>query len=129
MRGLVTILVLKTLTASQAGAEPLYVPLLVYAASATADLHSTYQFLQYEGFREANPIMKGLSSQPGKLVGVSAALDAGTVYGLHKLVNARWLGGPHPRFERVALYAAATVRFMFALDNYRAITTGAVRRR
>ncbi len=123
------ILGLVLLGARPTGAEPLIIPLAVYAAGASTDLHSTYRFLQYEGFREANPLVKGLSSQPKTLVGVSVIGDALTVYGLHKLVNMKALGGPHPKFERVALYAAASIRFLYAIDNYRAITPESRRKR
>ena len=114
------VLALLALHATLAHAEPLAIPLGVYATAAAADLHSTYRFLQIEGHHERNPFVKGLSNQPGKLVGVSAALDAATVYGVYRLVNLKVFGGPHPRFTRIALYAAAGVRVLYALDNYSA---------
>ena len=109
-------------------AEPLAVPLSVYATAAALDLHSTHRFLQYEGFHETS-WMSRLEHRPGTMIAVSALADAGMVYALSRVVDLKVLGGPHPRFKRIELYAAASVRLLYAVDNYKAITATSVRKR
>lgn len=97
-------------------AEPLVIPLSVYAAAASADLHSMYRGLQYQGVREANPLGAWLSDNPEQLVVFSSLAEAGTVYAVHRL----W-GKRHPRWERVILYTAAAGRIAIAARNYRGV--------
>lgn len=123
------LLLIGLLWTTPAYAEPLKIPLSVYAASAAADLATTYRFLQYEGFREGNPFGAWASDKPKTLMVYSAVSDAAILYGAHKLVNMKIFNGPHPRFEKIVLYGAAGVRFLYALDNYKAITPNSIRRR
>lgn len=95
-------------------AEPLAIPLSLYAAAAAADLHSTYRFLQYDGLHEGNPLVGWLETQPTTLVLVSAGIDVAALYSLH-----RWIGPNHPRIERLTLYAVAGVRVWATAHNYR----------
>jgi hypothetical protein len=96
--------------------EPLVIPLAVYATAAAADLHSTYNFLQYEGFEEGNPMGRWLSNRPKTLIVSGALADVGIVWGLHKLLHRKGKG--HSKWEKAALYGAATVRLMLARNNY-----------
>ncbi len=75
-------------------AEPLAVPLSVYATAAALDLHTTHRFLQYEGFHETS-WMSRLEHRPGTMVAVSALADAGMVYALSRVVDLKVFGGPH----------------------------------
>jgi hypothetical protein len=99
-------------------AESLIFPLAVYGTAAAADLHSTYQALQYQGVRESNPFGRGLSDKPGTLVVAGAAADVAVVWALHWTIHKVLRTKEHRRFEKVALYGAASVRLMLAKHNY-----------
>lgn len=118
----IIILLVTLLLPFTAQAEPIAIPISIYATAAALDLHSTHHFLGYNGLREGNPIGAWLSDRPTTLVVYSAALDASAVYLLH-----HWIGAAHPRLERVSLYAVAATRTALAIDNYRS-TAGHLRR-
>lgn len=123
------LLLIGLLWTTPAHAEPLKFAYTIYGIGATLDLHSTYRFLQYEGFREGNPAGAWASDKPKTLMVFSAASDVAILYGAHKLVNMKIFNGPHPRFEKIMLYGAAGIRSLYAWDNYKAITPDSVRRK
>jgi hypothetical protein len=94
----------------------LRLPLAIYASSAGADLFTTHQALQRDGFYELNPVGGWLDEHPTGLVVFSAAADAAVVWSLH-----RWLAPRHSRLLRVGLYAASGVRFWLAARNASAV--------
>ena len=97
-------------------AQSLKLPLAVYAGAASADLHSTYRFLQY-GYRESNPLGRWLDHNPPALITFSAAADAAVVYTVYKV----W-GQHHRKAARIVLYSVAAVRVGLAVHNYRGLS-------
>ncbi len=95
-------------------AEPLWVPLSVYAAVAAADYHSTYQGLQYVGVYEANPFGTWASDTPKVLVAVGTASEVAAAYVLYRV----W-GKRHPRAFKAVAYGVAAVRVQFPVGNYK----------
>lgn len=115
--GLLALVLLYALRAAPARAEPLKIPLSVYATAAAADLHSTYRVLQYQGTGERNPLGAWLSNDPGQLVAFGIVADLAGALAVH-----HWVGKHHPRWERVILYGAAAARIGLAYDNYKVAT-------
>ena len=101
------------LFASQAGAQSRGA-LVVYAGAATADLTSTYRFLNVGGYHEVNPLSRWLSDRPKTLVGYSAVLDAAGIYAARRV-----LGNRHSKLLTVALYSAAVIRVGLTVHNTR----------
>lgn len=89
-------------------------PFVAYAGAAAVDLHSTYLFLQHDGYREANPLGRWLDHSPPLLVAFSAAADASACYTVYKI----W-GRHHRTAARIVLYSIAAVRVGLAVRNYR----------
>lgn len=99
---------------SPASAEPLKIPISIYAAGAAADLQSTYMFLTAEdASHEHNPLGRWLAGSPKGLVMFDVGVEVAGGFLLHK-----WIGKRHPRLERVIYYTAAGVRFGAAAYNY-----------
>ena len=94
-------------------AQSLTRPLATYAGAAALDLHSTVAFLR-AGYREGNPVLRGLDHNPPAFVATSAALDATACYVVYRV----W-GRHHRKTARLVLYAIASVRVALAVDNYR----------
>lgn len=98
---------------SRTSAEPLKIPLTIYAASAVADFHGTLLTFQHGG-HEVNPMYAWLDRKPVALGAVSALVDVASIWALH-----RWIGKKHPKIERIALYASAANRLRAAYKGYR----------
>src|SRR5438309_2366090 len=58
-------------------------PITAFGAAAMADWATTYHALKNYQVRETNPLLRPIDHQPGKMIGIGAALDAGTVVGWH----------------------------------------------
>lgn len=116
MRALFLLCVLLFGSLSAAEAQSLKIPLTVYAGAAALDLHSTHRMLQYEGFRELNPITGWLDHREEALVVVSAAFDVAACAAIYHA----W-GKHHRKAARGLIYAVAAVRIGLAIHNYRAV--------
>ena len=116
MKHIVFVVLTLVLLPQPTQAQSLKLPLAVYAGAASADLHSTYRFLQH-GHREANPLGRWLDHNPPALIAFSAATDAATVYTVYKV----W-GQHHRKAARIVLYSVAAVRVGLAVHNYRGLS-------
>ncbi len=98
--------------AQQEGA--LRTPTIAASAAAAADWASTYYALKYFKVRELNPIINSMQHQPGRMISVGSAIDAGIV--------SAWNLGVGRKNERVAaagLWAMAAFRAYLAFHNLR----------
>lgn len=92
----------------------LRLPITVFGAAAMADWATTYHALKNYQVREQNPLLRPLDHQPGKMIALGAAIDAGTVFGWHYAV-----GRNHPRLAAAGLWAATAFRTYLAIHNIR----------
>jgi len=106
------VLVVALLIAVPASADPpLKIPAMVYTSSVAADYFTTYQNLTRPNHFERFPVPGWLLEHPKTFIAASAATEiAGWAIAHHLL-------GTHRRFERVALYVGAGLRFSIAADN------------
>jgi len=108
----VLLILLPSLTLAQE--NRLRTPTIAASAAAAADWASTYYALKYYKVRELNPIINPLQHQPGRMISMGIAIDAG-------LVSA-WNLGIGRRNERVAmagLWAMTAFRAYLAIHNMR----------
>ena len=108
----VLLILLPSLTLAQE--NRLRTPTIAASAAAAADWASTYYALKYYKVRELNPIINPLQHQPGRMISMGIAIDAG-------LVSA-WNLGVGRRNERVAmagLWAMTAFRAYLAIHNMR----------
>ena len=97
-----------------AAADDLRVPTIAASAAAAADWATTYHALKYYRVREVNPLLRPFDHEPGAMITVGAAIDAG-------LVSA-WNLSVGRRNERVAvagLWTMAAFRTYLAIHNLR----------
>jgi hypothetical protein len=89
-------------------------PTIAASAAAAADWASTYYALKYFKVRELNPIINSMQHQPGRMISVGVAIDAGIV--------SAWNLGVGRRNERLAvagLWAMTAFRAYLAIHNMR----------
>jgi hypothetical protein len=89
-------------------------PTIAASAAAAADWASTYYALKYFKVRELNPIINSMQHQPGRMISVGTAIDAGIV--------SAWNMGVGRKNERLAaagLWAMAAFRTYLAIHNLR----------
>lgn len=106
----VALLLLLT-SASGASAQTLKLPNSIFAAAATADWVSTYQFIQ-RGANETNPLINRMQTKPALMIASGAAIDVAGLWAWN-----RYVGEKHPRLAAVGLYAAAGFRIWLAARN------------
>ena len=89
-------------------------PTIAASAAAAADWATTYYAVKYFKVRELNPLINSMQHQPGRMISIGAAIDAG-------LVSA-WNLGVGRKNERVAmagLWAMTAFRTYLAIHNLR----------
>lgn len=97
-----------------AAADDLRVPTIAASAAAAADWATTYHALKYYRVREVNPLLRPFDHEPGAMITLGAAIDAG-------LLSA-WNLSVGRRNERVAvagLWTMAAFRTYLAIHNLR----------
>lgn len=103
------------LSATQARAEGLAIPLTIFASGAAADMKTTHSYLTKfgtQGAIELNPVINRWQNEPVKMLAIGAAVETFAAWGLHK-----WLGERHPRLEKNLLYSAGSFHFVMAARN------------
>src|SRR5438105_4116833 len=78
---LLVVLALPGTTAAQDRPQSLKLPTMMFGAAALADWATTYHALKNYDVREANPFLRPLDREPGKMVGLGAAIDVGLTAG------------------------------------------------
>ena len=97
-----------------AAADDLRAPTIAASAEAAADWATTYHALKYYRVREVNPLLRPFDREPGAMISLGGAIDAG-------LVSA-WNLSVGRRNERVAvagLWTMAAFRTYLAIHNLR----------
>jgi len=96
----------------------------VWAAGASADLVSTFQFASsYPELREQNPLVSWLRPHPAAMVGALAGIDTATFAGLD-----RW-SRCSPRLAAIAFAALSAGRFYVTARNVNHMRTVDTQRR
>jgi hypothetical protein len=83
-------------------------------AAAAADWFSTYHTLTHYHTRETNPLLRALDDQPGRMVSVGAALDAGAITAWNLT-----MGRKHPKIAIAGLWAMTAFRAYLTVHNIR----------
>ena len=99
---------------SLAQSRDLRAPTIAASAAAAADWASTYYALKYFKVRELNPLINSMEHQPGRMISMGAAIDAGIV--------SAWNLGVGRKNERVAmtgLWVMTAFRTYLAIHNLR----------
>lgn len=108
-------LVAALFVARPAAAQSLKIPTLVFAGAASADWVTTYRFLTATPKHlEGNPLLGFTHSKPAATLAAGIAIDAGTLYLVHRVV-----GPKHPKIAAFGLYAVAGFRAAIAYSNTR----------
>src|SRR5262245_24655352 len=92
----------------------LRLPMTAFGISALADWATTYHALKNFQVRETNPLLRPIDHQPGTMIGIGAALDAGLATGWHFAMAKN-----HPRIGAAGLWAATAFRTYLAIHNLR----------
>ena len=108
------VFLLPGIASAQDSHSRLKLPTIVASAAAGADWASTYHALKHYQLRETNPLLQSFQSEPGKLITVGAAIDAGTVSAWNLTV-----GRKHPRIAAAGLWAMAAFRAYLVVHNLR----------
>lgn len=93
-------------------AEPLKLPVAIYAASAASDLYTTHRFITHTDLYEKNFMGAAFGKNANALVSVSATGELLIWSTLHKTLFKN-----HPMLERSAYYVGSGVRFGCVIWN------------
>jgi hypothetical protein len=93
---------------------PLRLPTIAAGAAAAADWGSTYYAVKFFRVREVNPFINRFERDPGRMVSLGAAMDAGIV--------SAWnlsMGRKHERIAITGLWAMTAFRTYLTIHNLR----------
>lgn len=94
--------------------RPLQAPTIAASTAAAADWVTTYYALKNFRLREVNPLLSPMQRDPGRMISVGAAMDAGLVSAWNLGV-----GGNHPKIAATGLWAMTAFRAYLAIHNLR----------
>jgi hypothetical protein len=97
-----------------AAADDLRVPTIAASAAAAADWGTTYHALKYYRVREVNPLLRPFERDPGAMISLGAAIDAGVVSAWNLSIGRR-----HERIAVAGLWTMAAFRTYLAIHNLR----------
>ena len=97
-----------------ASADDLRAPTIAASAAAAADWATTYHALKFYRVREVNPLLRPFDREPGAMISLGAAIDAGLISAWNLSVGRR-----NERVAAAGLWTMTALRTYLAIHNLR----------